>query len=415
MKNGGSIMKIINLSTIEGGVTAPKGFLAAGLYCGIKKSKPDLAVVYSQVKAASAGVFTRNVVKAAPVIVTREHLSSGYARAVVVNSGNANACTGEQGLADARQMAVVTGEALGIAPENVVVASTGIIGVPLPMEKIVPGIAQAAGALSETGGSSAARAIMTTDTVLKETAVSLEIGGVPVVIGAMAKGSGMIHPNMATMLSFITTDVSISPALLQQALKECADRSFNRITVDGDTSTNDMVVALANGKAGNPLIDSQGEDYEKFKEALEYVCVTLAKMIARDGEGATKFIEIQVVNAGSEEEASLIARSIAASNLFKTAMFAGDANWGRIIAAAGYSGAEFDPGKVNIWLESSAGKEQVTQDGVGLSFDEDNAALILKEKDIKVLVDLRQGGGEAFAWTCDLSYEYVRINAEYRT
>lgn len=408
-------MKKINLSTIESGVTAPKGFLAAGLHCGIKKSKPDLAIVYSQVVAASAGVFTRNVVKAAPVIVTREHLSSGYAQAVVVNSSNANACTGDQGLADARKMAVVTGEALGVASENVVVASTGLIGVSLPMEKIVPGIVQAAGALSKTGGSSAARAIMTTDTVPKETAVSVEIGGVPVVIGAMAKGSGMIHPNMATMLSFITTDVAISPALLQQALKECTDRSFNRITVDGDTSTNDMVVALANGKAGNPLIDSQGEDYEKFKEALEYVCVTLAKMIARDGEGATKFIEIQVVNAGSEEGASMIARSIAASNLFKTAMFAGDANWGRIIAAAGYSGVEFDPGKVNIWLESSAGKEQVTRDGVGLPFDEDNAALILKEKDIKVLVDLQQGGAEAYAWTCDLSYEYVRINAEYRT
>ena len=408
-------MENSKLATIEGGITAAKGFMAAGLHCGIKKAKPDLALIWSQVEAAAAGVFTQNLVKAACVTLTQENLSVGYGQAVVVNSGNANACTGEQGLKDALQMAVLAGEALKLAPSKVAVASTGVIGVQLPMDKIGPGISKAAKALSETGGSDAALAIMTTDTAAKETAVSVEIGGVPVIIGGMAKGSGMIHPNMATMLGFITTDAAIAPAMLRKALKQSTDRSFNRITVDGDTSTNDMVVALANGVAGNALIASENEDYCKFMNALQQVCTYLAQRIVRDGEGATKFVEVQVINALSEKDAVLIAKAIAESNLVKTAMFGQDANWGRIIAAAGYSGADFDPLTVNIFLESAAGKEQTTKDGAGLPFDEDNALSILKEKDIKILVDLQQGKEEAIVWTCDLSYDYVRINGEYRS
>jgi len=403
------------LMTIEGGVTAAKGFKAAGIHCGIKKSKPDLTIIVSEVEAAAAGVYTKNVFKAAPVTVTQEHLAKGYARALVVNSGNANACTGQQGLADAKQMAVLVGDALRIDPRQVVVASTGVIGVPLPMGKISSGIDAAVKALSVNGGSAAAEAIMTTDTIVKEVAVTFEISGVPVVVGGMAKGSGMIHPNMATMLAFITTDAAIAPELLKKALKQCTDLSFNRITVDGDTSTNDMAVVLANGAAGNETISSENEAYLIFLDALQYVCTQLAKLIVRDGEGATKFIEVQVVNAPSQRDADLIAKAIASSNLFKTAMFGEDANWGRIVAAAGYSGADFDPGKVNIWIESAAGREQTTENGCGLNFDEENALSVLKERDVKVTVDLQQGDGEAIAWTCDFSYEYVRINAEYRS
>ena len=423
---------------ITGGVTAAKGFKAAGIHCGIKKVKPDLAIVFSEVEAAAAGVFTKNVFQAAPVIVSREHLASGYAQGIVVNSGNANACTGPQGLADARQMAVLAGKALSLEPDRVVVSSTGLIGVPLPMDKISSGIEAAAKALFEEhqaaafapqaaatqmdagtevhpGVHTAAQAIMTTDTVPKELAVQVDINGVPVVVGGMAKGSGMIHPNMATMLAFITTDAAITPDLLKKALQQCTQRSFNRITVDGDTSTNDMVVVLANGQAGNEMIASETEDYFVFLEALQYVCTYLAKAIVRDGEGATKFIEVAVVNAPNEEDAALIAKSVAGSNLFKTAMFGEDANWGRIAAAAGYSGAVFDPEKVNIWLESPAGREQTTRNGLGLPFDEEKALQILREKEVKVTVDLQQGDAEAAVWTCDFSYEYVRINAEYRS
>ena len=400
---------------IEGGVTAAKGYQAAGLHCGIKKSNPDLALVYSRVRATAAGVFTRNAAQAAPVVVSREHLASVQAQAVVANSGNANACTGEQGLQDARLMAELAGKALQIHPSQVVVASTGVIGVPLPMDKVKEGISQAAAALSETGGHGAAQAIMTTDTMPKEIAVKIELSGVPVTIGGMAKGSGMIHPNMATMLCFITTDAAIAPDLLKEALKEATDKSFNRITVDGDTSTNDMVVVLANGEAGNALVASKDGDYSKFLQGLQHVCTYLARQIVVDGEGATKFIEVRVVNALSEQEAYKIANTVATSSLFKTAMFGEDANWGRIIAAAGYSGAAFDPGKVDIYLESAAGKEQTAKKGMGLPFDEGKAAQILKEKEIKVIIDLQQGREEAYVWTCDLSYEYVRINAEYRS
>lgn len=402
-------------SEIKGGVTSAKGFLAAGLHCGVKKAKPDLALVYSQVKAAAAGVFTTNVVKAAPVIISRKHLASGHAQAIVANSGNANACSGEQGLADALKMAELAGESLNVDPSDVVVASTGVIGVPLPMDKIQEGIKRAAGALSVSGGLDAAQAIMTTDTVPKEIAVKTEISGVPVVVGGIAKGSGMIHPNMATMLCFITTDAAISPEVLKKALKDCTDKSFNRITVDGDTSTNDMVTVLANGEAGNKLIDSQNEEYGKFLQCLEYVCIYLAKQMVRDGEGATKVIEVQALNTKSSQEAYQIANSIATSNLFKTAMFGQDANWGRIIAAAGYSGVDFDPGKVNIYLESAGGRIQTTNNGMGLAFDEEKASQILFEKELRVVIDLQQGDASEKVWTCDFSYEYVRINADYRS
>jgi len=400
---------------IAGGVTAAEGFKATGLHCGIKKAKPDLALLFSDIKAAAAGIFTQNLVQAAPIIIAKEHLKGGFARAVVVNSGNANACTGERGLADAREMARATGAALGIDAREVVVSSTGVIGVPLPMDRIKRGIEEAAVKLSADGGPLAAEAIMTTDTFSKQAAVQVEIGGITVTIGGMAKGSGMIHPNMATMLGFITTDAAVTPAMLQKALKDAADSSFNMITVDGDTSTNDMVVVLANGKAGNPIIDTQNAAYSRFREALKYICIKLAKDIVRDGEGATKFLEVEVNYAPTKEDARKIAMSVATSNLVKTAMFGEDANWGRILAAAGYSGALFDPSKVNIFLESTAGEEQVARGGMGLAFSEENAARILKEKDIRIVIDLNQGNAAARAWTCDLSYEYVRINAEYRT
>lgn len=402
--------------TVGGGVTAAQGFKAAGIHCGIKKAKPDMAIVFSEAKAAAAAVYTTNLFKAAPVIVTQGNLASGYAQGIVVNSGNANACTGEQGLKDSQTMAVLAAEDLKIDPGHVVVASTGVIGVPLPMDKIASGIHQAASALSAAGGGTAAQAIMTTDTVPKELAIKVEIDGVPIIIGGMAKGSGMIHPNMATMLAFITTDAAIAPSLLQHALTYCTRCSFNRITVDGDTSTNDMVVALANGKAGNEVISSENQQgYAVFLEALQLVCTQLAQMIVRDGEGATKFIEIRVVNGASEEDTELVAKSIAVSNLFKTAMFGEDANWGRIVAAAGYSGARFDPAKVNIWLESPAGKIQTTSHGEGLAFDEAKAKEILQEKEIILIVDLQQGDFASVVWTCDLSYDYVRINADYRS
>lgn len=416
-------MKDSKLEKIEGGVTAAKGFQAAGINCGIKESKLDLAIIYSETEAAAAGVFTQNVFKAAPVTVSQEHLALGSAQGIVINSGNANACTGKQGLTDAQEMAVVAGDALKLEAHQVVVASTGVIGVSLPMDKIASGIEKAAkviflseGSTPERGGDAAAQAIMTTDTVSKQVAVKLEIDGVPVTVGGMAKGSGMIHPNMATMLAFITTDVAIAPTLLQQALLQCTRKSFNRITVDGDTSTNDMVVVLANGKAGNELISSENQpEYAVLLEALQLICTEMAQMIVRDGEGATKFIEIRVINCNSEKDAERIGKAIAGSSLFKTAMFGEDANWGRIVAAAGYSGAQFDPAKVNIWMESPTGKIQTTANGEGLAFNEAKAKEILKEKDIILVVDLQQGNYGSIVWTCDLSYEYVRINADYRS
>ncbi|MDN5347835.1 MAG: glutamate N-acetyltransferase / amino-acid N-acetyltransferase [Clostridia bacterium] len=401
------------LKVIEGGVTAPLGFKAAGVHAGLKKEKLDLALLTSEVPAAAAAVYTKNKVKAAPLMVTREHLKHGYARAVVVNSGNANACTGEQGLRDARFMAEVTAAVLHIPVREVVVASTGVIGVPLPMDKVEAGIRAAAANLSREGGVAAAEAILTTDTCTKEVAVALELGGRTVHIGAMAKGSGMIHPNMATMLAFLTTDLRLEPEILQRALSAVTEKTFNMVTVDGDTSTNDMVVILANGLAGNASLSV--EEHACFREALEFVCCRLARMIARDGEGATKLIEVQVYNAPSEADARRLARAVAGSNLVKAAVFGADANWGRIITAAGYSGAEMNPERVDIYLASRAGREQVAANGAGLPFSEERAAAILAEEEITIILDLKLGSARATAWGCDLTYDYVRINAAYRT
>lgn len=401
------------MKTIAGGVTAPVGFLAQGVMAEIKKKdKKDVAVICSQCPARAAGVFTTNLVQAACVKYTKKALAGGRAQAIVANSGNANACTGPQGEKDALVMAETAAEMLKIKAEDVLVASTGVIGVPLPMDRVAAGIREACQGLSRQGGHSAAEAIMTTDTVPKEMAVELEIGGRTVRIGGIAKGSGMIHPNMATMLAFITTDAAISLECLRAALKDSVDISYNMISVDGDTSTNDMVIVLANGMAGNrEITDETGNDYRVFKEALDYVNVELAKMIARDGEGATRLIEVQVEKAPSQKDARLIARAITASNLTKAAVFGEDANWGRIICAAGYSGAAFDPDKVDIYL----GEVQVARDGRGLAFDEDKAREDLRKETVVIKVDLKQGQWSAKAWGCDLTHEYVDINASYRT
>lgn len=401
------------MKTITGSVTAPQGFLAQGISAGIKKDKKmDLAVIYSEYPCTAAGVFTTNVVRAACVDFDRSQLQNGKAQAIVVNSGNANACTGEQGWEDNSAMASLLAECLDLNPQDCLVASTGVIGVYMPMDRVQEGIVAAASALSVEGGANAAQAIMTTDLVNKEIAVEISLNGKAVKIGAMAKGSGMIHPNMATMLGFITTDAVISSNCLAAMLKEAVSCSFNMISVDGDTSTNDMVLALANGQAGNEMIDDlQSDAAKRFKEALEFVAVSLAKMIARDGEGANHLIEVQVKNAADTETARKIARSITASSLTKAAVFGEDANWGRILAAAGYSGAAFDPGKVDIYL----GEEMVAQDGMGLVFDEDLARQELQKDTVTIIVDLKAGSFHATAWGCDLSYDYVRINAAYRT
>lgn len=401
------------MQIIDGSVTAPQGFLAQGVEAVIKKTdKKDVAIIYSTHPAKAAGVFTTNIVRAACVDVDRSHLENGYAQAIVANSGNANACTGQSGWDDTLAMARLTGQLLDVDPHNVLVASTGVIGVAMPMERIEHGIRAAVAGLSRQGGANAAEAIMTTDLVSKQIAVEIEIGDHPVRIGAIAKGSGMIHPNMATMLSFITTDAVISTQCLQQMLAASTDQSFNMISVDRDTSTNDMVLILANGLAGNECIDSPNSAVGKaFQEALDYVCTSLAKKIARDGEGATRLIEVEVINADSQTVARTVARSITASNLTKAAVFGEDANWGRILAAAGYSGARFDPGQVDIYL----GGVQMAADGMGLEFDEERACWELQKDPVVIRVDMKSGQERATAWGCDLTYEYVRINAAYRT
>lgn len=397
---------------IPGGVTAPQGFLAAGAAAEVrKKGRRDLAILYSEKPAAAAALFTQSQVKAAPVLVTQEHLATGSAQVVVVNSGIANACTGEQGLADAKMMAKVAGEVLKVSPEQVVVASTGVIGEYLPMDKIESGIKKAAVSLSQEGGVFAAEAILTTDTTTKECAVKFTLGGKEVMIGGMAKGSGMIHPNMATMLGFITTDAHVQPQTLDHALRWAADRSFNAITVDGDTSTNDMVVALANAQAGNHLLTDEDPEYSLFRDALLLVCTELAKMIARDGEGATKFLEVRVNGAASDRDALTIARAVAGSSLVKSALFGEDANWGRVLAAAGACGVTFDPNLVDVYLDDLL----VAAQGKGLAFDEEQVSTILAGHDLTITVDLKQGDAGGKAWGCDLSIDYVRINANYRT
>jgi glutamate N-acetyltransferase/amino-acid N-acetyltransferase len=398
---------------LSGGVTSPLGYRAAGVHCGVKKAKKDVALLVSAVPAVTAATFTTNRVVAAPIIVTREHLQhSRMTRAVVVNSGNANACTGERGLADARLMALTAGEALGVDPRAVLVSSTGVIGQYLPIEKILGGIRSAALVTTADGGTDAAEAIRTTDTFTKETAVRTAVAGVPVVIGGMAKGSGMIAPNMATMLAFITTDAAVAPELLDSTLRDVVDRSFNRISVDGETSTNDMVTLQANGQAGNPLLrTARDEGYADFRDALEHVLVSLSKMIVVDGEGATKFVEITVRGAADERSAVKAARAVATSALVKTALHGEDANWGRILAALGYSGVVFNPADVEIHF----GDLPVLRKNYQIDFSEERAKEILSRREITITIGLHQGTAAASFWTCDLSKEYVEINAKYRT
>ena len=403
----------MKMKKIKGSVTAPQGFLAQGVCADLKKTdKKDIALIYSEVPCIAVGTFTTNVVRASSVDISRQHLSNGRAQAIVANSGNANACTGEQGWNDTLLMAQITGQGLNIDPRDVVVASTGVIGANMCMEKIEKGIRQAAANLSPEDGYNAAQAIMTTDLISKEIAVEIELQGKPVRIGAIAKGSGMIHPNMATMLAFFTTDACLENICLEKAFKQAVKQSFNMISVDRDTSTNDMAVILANGLAGNPVInDVDSDDYKLFQEALQAVAVTLAKLIARDGEGATCMIEVQVKGASTQENARQIARSITGSNLTKAAVFGRDANWGRILAAAGYSGVEFDPNRVDIYL----GGEKMAENGMGLHFDEEQARRELEKDPVVITVDLKSGSESAVAWGCDLSYDYVKINASYRS
>lgn len=400
------------MKKINGTITAPKGFKAAGVKAGIKKSgKEDVAVIYSTSPAAAAGVFTLNTMAAAPVIVSRQVAELGRAAAIVVNSGCANACNGQQGLADAREMAAVAAGLLGIQAEEVFVASTGIIGVNLPMDKLAAGIKKAVAELSEEGGVKASQAILTTDTFAKSCAYEFALGGVPVRIAGIAKGSGMIHPNMATMLSFITTDAAIDASLLKQALTAAVNVSFNMVSVDGDTSTNDMVAVLANGAAGNPLISQADGDYQTFAAVLRQVCTELAKLVARDGEGATKFLEITVRGAANFAEAKQAAMTVAKSPLVKTAFFGQDPNWGRIICAIGYSGAQAAPEKTSMAI----GNIPIVAQGMGISYDEQALKAVMAEHDITVTVDLGAGTAEATVWSCDFSYEYVKINGEYHT
>lgn len=401
------------ISIIDPMITAPKGFKASGIKAGIKKSgREDLAIVYSTVPASAAAVFTTNVMAAAPVAVSRRNVKNGKISAIVINSGCANACTGEQGLADAEAMVQKTASLLGVADSEVLVASTGIIGVNLPMNKVEKGIEQAVKALSEEGHNAARHAIMTTDTFPKSAAIDFKFGDAKVTMAGMAKGSGMIHPNMATMLGFITTDCAIVPELLQRALTDAVNVSFNMVTVDGDTSTNDMVAVLANGLAGNTLIDSVDmPEYINFSIALKEMCICLAKMVARDGEGATKFLEVNVKGAANFEDAKKTAMAIAKSPLVKTAFFGQDPNWGRIICAVGYSEAQVVPEKTTLFI----GDVKVVEGGLPVGYNEQALRSVMTAHDIVVTVDLGLGNKEATVWTCDLSYEYVKINGEYHT
>ena len=404
---------------IKGGVTAAKGFMAAGVEANVKyKNRKDMAMVYSQVPCKAAGVFTSNVVKAAPVVWDREKINtSPYIQAVVVNSGIANACTGRQGYAYCQETADAAAGALQIPGDCVLVASTGVIGMQLPMDKITAGVAALAGCLKDTqeAGTQAAEAIMTTDTISKQVAVQFEAGGKTVTVGGMYKGSGMIPPNMCTMLGFVTTDIAISKELLQEALSADVVDTFNMISVDGDTSTNDTLVVLANGCAGNPEITEKNEDYLHFCQALHEVNETLAKMMAGDGEGATALFETKVIHAANKEDARTLAKSVICSSLTKAAIFGHDANWGRILCALGYSGASFDPEAIELFFESSAGRIQIYKDGQATDYSEEEATKILSCPVVTVVVDMKMGESQATAWGCDLTYDYVKINADYRS
>lgn len=407
------------MEIITGGVTAAKGFLAAGVEAGIKyQNRKDMAMVYSKTPCRAAGVFTTNVVKAAPVLWDKEVVESEWeAQAIVVNSGIANACTGKLGYEYCRETAGAAADVLEISPQSVLICSTGVIGMQLPMEKMTEGVRMLAKAIKpgEEAGTDAAKAIMTTDTRNKQVAVKVTIGGKEVTIGGMCKGSGMIHPNMCTMLAFVTTDVNISKKLLQEALSADVQDTFNMVSVDGDTSTNDTLLVLANGQAGNHEITEKGADYDTFVEALHYVNETLAKKIAGDGEGATALFEVKVIHADNKEDAKTLAKSVITSSLTKAALFGHDANWGRILCALGYSGAKFDPEAIELYLESSAGKILIFKDGMAADYSEEEATRILSCSEVTALVDMKMGEAEATAWGCDLTYDYVKINADYRS
>ena len=407
------------MKQIKGGVTAAKGYEAASTAAGIKyQGRTDMALIYSQVPCVSAGTFTTNVVKAAPVKWDRQIVDSGAGvQAVIVNSGIANACTGEEGMGYCKETAEAAAKALNIDAAGVLVGSTGVIGMQLPMQKLVDGIQVLAGKKAEglQSGHDAALAIMTTDTVEKEMAVEIEIGGKTVTIGGMSKGSGMIHPNMCTMLAFITTDAAITKEALQKALSEDVEDTYNMISVDGDTSTNDTAILLANGLAGNQEITYASPEYETFKEALHMVNETLAKKMAGDGEGATALFEVKVVGAESIKQAKTLAKSVVCSNLTKAAIAGHDANWGRILCAMGYSGVQFDPEKVDLFFESEAGKLQIIENGVATDYSEEVATKILSEPEITATADIKMGDYSATAWGCDLTHEYININADYRS
>ena len=407
------------MKIIDGGVTAAKGFKAASTAAEIKyKGRTDMAMVFSEVPCVAAGTFTTNVVKAAPVRWDQDIVYNHQgARAVICNSGIANACTGEEGFVYCRETAKAASESLGIPEDSVLVASTGVIGMQLPIDRIANGVKAMAPKLegSREAGLEAAKAIMTTDTEKKEAAVEIEIGGKTVTVGGMCKGSGMIHPNMCTMLGFITSDVDISKELLQEALSEDIKDTYNMVSVDGDTSTNDTVLLLANGQAGNPKITEKNADYEEFKKALNYVNTTLAKKIAGDGEGATALFEVKVIGAATKAEAVTLSKSVVTSSLTKAAIYGHDANWGRILCALGYSGVQFDPEKVDLYFEIKAGKIKIIENGVSTGYSEEEATKILSEDAVTAIADMKMGDASATAWGCDLTYDYVKINADYRS
>lgn len=407
------------MKQIDGGVTAAKGFKAASTAAGIKyKDRKDMAMIYSEVPCKAAGTFTTNLVKAAPVKWDKVVVeNSTCAQAVIVNAGIANACTGEEGLRYCMETAEAAAESLSIPVSSVLVASTGVIGKQLPMDRIVAGVKAMVPELdsSQESGTAAAIAIMTTDTVKKEVAVQFEVGGKTITMGGMCKGSGMIHPDMCTMLSFVTTDAAISKELLQEALREDIKDTYNMISVDGDTSTNDTVLLLANGMAGNEEIQSKNEDYEAFCKALNFINETLAKKMAGDGEGCTALFEVKIIGAETKEQAMILSKSVITSSLTKAAIFGHDANWGRILCAMGYSGAVFDPEKVDLYFESAAGKLKIIENGVALSYSEEEATRILSEPEVTATADIKLGEATATAWGCDLTFDYVKINADYRS
>lgn len=407
------------MKIIEGGVTAPKGFEAAGVEAGIKyENRKDMALIYSQLPCVAAGAFTSNVVKAAPVRWDMDIVdNSPYARAVVVNTGIANAGTGDEGMEYCRETAKEAGRLLDIPENSVIVGSTGVIGAQLPIDRIKAGLKKLVEVKNDTreNGTDASKAIMTTDTVNKEIAVSVDIAGTEVTLGAMSKGSGMIHPNMCTMLSYVCTDAVISKELLTEIVKEDVKDTYNMISVDGDTSTNDTLIVLANGAAGNPEIKKGTKEFEEFREALHYINETQAKRLAGDGEGAKALVECRVINAGTRENAKKLAKSVISSSLTKAAIFGHDANWGRILCALGYSGAEFDPDRMELYYQGSQRSMLIYKDGRGTDYDEEEASGILSEDEVRIIADMKMGSESATAWGCDLTYDYVKINADYRS